>query len=397
MTAELLPRTTEPTDLDDRIDRVLPVIREQARQIDEQAAFPERGLTALREAGLLGLLVPTAYGGLGGTLHDLATAAGRIAGDCLSTAMIWAMHCQQVATLVAYASPGLRDRLLPRIGRGRVYVASVTSERGKGGHLLTAQAPLHRADGRLRVQRDAPIVTGGRYADGFLITMRDSPDSQDGDVSLVYADRDDLAITTSGSWNPMGMRGTHSVAMTLAGTVPEDNLVGRPGDFRSAAVATFAPVGHLAWAACWLGAARGALRAVLHLMRGPGRRQFDLGSDLLRTRIARIRLDLDTMAALLGRCLRDVESAGTGADLEAPPVQLRLNALKVHTAERACHVVDALIELTGLRHGYLRDSPLALERVFRDLRSASLNYANDRLLLANGALALLDQGVDLAF
>jgi acyl-CoA dehydrogenase len=136
---------------------------------------------------------------------------------------------------------------------------------------------------------------------------------------------------------------------------------------------------------------------VLHLMRGPGRRQFDLGSDLLRTRIARIRLDLDTMAALLGRCLRDVESAGTGADLEAPPVQLRLNALKVHTAERACHVVDALIELTGLRHGYLRDSPLALERVFRDLRSASLNYANDRLLLANGALALLDQGVDLAF
>jgi acyl-CoA dehydrogenase len=380
--------------LAERLAGVLPVVREQAADIDEQASFPERSLTALRSSGLLGLLVPTEYGGLGGDVGDLVEVAMAVAGECLSTALIWSMHCQQVAALVRYGSPRLRADLLPRIARGEVYVASVTSEKGKGGHLLSAQSPLRRRNGMLEVERHAPIVTGGQYADGFLITMRDAPDAQPTAVSLVYADRADLDLRASGSWNPMGMRGTQSGALQITGRVDRDHLVGEPGLFRTVAVHTFAPVGHLGWAACWLGTARGALRDVLGLLRSPaGRAQFDLGSELLRTRIARVRLDLDTVAALLAQCVRDLRDA---PDLEAVPVQLRLNALKVFAAERSLAVVDLLMELTGLRHGYLRDSQLALERRFRDLRSASLNYANDRLLLANGTLALLDRGVHLA-
>ncbi|MFD1052616.1 acyl-CoA dehydrogenase family protein, partial [Kibdelosporangium lantanae] len=137
------------------------------------------------------------------------------------------------------------------------------------------------------------------------------------------------------------------------------------------------------------------LAGVLRLIRGPaGRGQFSHDSELLKTRIARARMDLDTMAALIGQCLRDLE---TCADVEAIPVQLRLNALKVYTSERSFHVLDTLVELVGLRHGYMRGAPLGLERVFRDLRSASLNFANDRLILTNGALALLDQEVHLAY
>ncbi len=390
----VLSLATPRADLAERLAAVLPVVRDQARVIDEQAIFPARNLSALRESGLLGLLVPASSGGLGGDLRDMVAVAASLASECLSTAMIWAMHCQQVAAVVAHGSPELRQRLLPRIARGEVYLASVTSEKGKGGHLLTARAPLQRTDETLQIEREAPIVTGGEDADGFLITMRDSLSAPDHAVSLVYADRADLSVTTSGSWNPMGMRGTHSVAMHIAGQVSADSLVGEPGGFRTVAVSTFAPVGHLGWAACWLGAARAGMRDVLELLRSPvGRGQFDLRSDLLRTRLARIRLDLDTMAALLAQCLRDIETA---PDLEEPPVQLRINGLKILAAERSYATVDALIEMTGLRHGYLRAAPLGLERTLRDLRSASLNYANDRLLLANGALALIDRGVSLA-
>ena len=48
-------------------------------------------------------------------------------------------------------------------------------------------------------------------------------------VTLVYADRDDLEIEMSGSWNPMGMRGTHSVAVKLAGRLPDAQLVDGEG------------------------------------------------------------------------------------------------------------------------------------------------------------------------
>jgi acyl-CoA dehydrogenase len=378
----------------ERLPAVARVLREEADALDRGAVFPERGLAALRESGLLGLLVPAGYGGAGGGLAELTEVAVTLAGECLSTALIWAMHCQQVAAITGHAAPELAERLLPAIARGEVYIASVTSEKGKGGHLLTARAPLYRVDGVLRIRRDAPIVTGGQHADGFLITMRDGPTAQPGEVSLVYADRAALSITARGSWDPLGMRGTHSVGLQLEGRVGAGNLVGRPGEFREVAVTTFAPVGHIAWAACWLGAARGALARVLSMLRAPaGRRQFDVRSELLRCRLARARLDLDTVAALLRQCVSDVECA---PGLEATPVQLRLNGLKVLAAERCFAVADLLVEITGLRYGYLRDAPLGLERTFRDLRSASLNYANDRLLLANGALALLDRGVSLA-
>jgi len=380
----------------ERVDAVLPVLREHARRVDADAVFPVEPLEALRRSGLLGLLVPTGFGGLGGGLDDLVRVAADLSGECLSTGMIWAMHSQQVAALAGHGGPELKERLLPRLAEGEVYVASVTSEKVKGGHLLTANAPLRRGDGRIRVERDAPIVTGGTHADGFLMTMRDEESADAGEVSLVYADREQLTVTPADgySWDPMGMRGTHSGPVRLSGEVDETALVGGRGGFRAVALRTFVPVGHIAWAACWIGAARAALRAVVELVRSPaGRKQFDVDSDLLRSRLARVRLDLDTMAALLAQVVRDT---GLAPDPEAPDVQLRLNGLKVHAAERSFAVVDALVEVVGLRHGYLRDGALPLERLFRDLRSTSLNYANDRLLAANGALVLVDRSVGLA-
>jgi hypothetical protein len=54
-------------------------------------------------------------------------------------------------------------------------------------------------------------------------------------------------------------------------------------------------------------------------------------------------------------------------------------------------VVDGLMEVAGLATGYRRTPESPLERIFRDLRSASLMYSNDRLLLASGRLGLLDR------
>ncbi|MEU5306063.1 acyl-CoA dehydrogenase family protein [Streptomyces noursei] len=132
---------TERTDLLAAVDAVLPILVDEARSVDAEAGFPEAGLAALRGSGLLGLLVPRNHGGLGGDVGDLVAVAQRLASGCLSTAMIWAMHCQQSDALVRYAAPDLQDVLLPRIARGELYLASVTTEPGKGGHLLTGQSP----------------------------------------------------------------------------------------------------------------------------------------------------------------------------------------------------------------------------------------------------------------
>lgn len=358
------------------LEKVLTVTAEHAGRADVEAAFPVEALEALRDSGLLALPVT-------GSVRDVVDVTLRLGREDMSVAMIYAMHCQQAFALVRHA-PALVDR----IRSGRVYLASVTTEKGKGGHLLSSESTVDWVDGSLSIDRDAPIVTGGVQADAFLITVLAPDATTPTQVSLVYADRSQLSsIEVRGGWDPLGMRATHSVPMRLAGVVPAAQVVGEPGGFRDVVAATFGPLAHIGWAAAWLGAASGAFSRVLGLVRGSGR-QFDPSSELLLARVARIRGRLDVVHALLQHTL--------GADFSVGAGQLLVNTLKVQAAEQCYAAVDEMIELVGLRHGYMRGSDLALERVFRDLRSASLNYGNDRLLLANGSLALLDRQVRLA-
>lgn len=372
---------------------VLETTAQYAERADNEAMFPTEALDALRASGLLGLCVPVEYGGRGGSLADMVDVTLQLSRVDMSVGMIFAMHCQQVVTLVRHARPQLRESLMPALGRGELYLASVTTERGKGGHLLTSESPVVASGAQLRIDRDAPIVTGGTHADGFLITTLAPDATAPTQVSLVYASRSQLDLTVAGGWQPMGMRATYSVPLRLVGSVPADHVIGETGGFRAIVAALFGPVAHLGWSAAWLGTAAGALSRVLRLMRTPeGRRQFDMTSELLLTRLAKIRARLDTVHALLRHTLSTMDSVD---DLSAAPVQLLINTLKTQAAEQCYAAVDSLVELVGLRHGYMRTSPLYLERALRDLRSASLNYANDRLYLVNGSLVTLDQEVRL--
>ncbi|MCF3103094.1 acyl-CoA/acyl-ACP dehydrogenase [Streptomyces roseoverticillatus] len=380
--------------LTQRTDQVAAVAAEHLARTDRDASFPVEALAEMRRTGLLGLLVPTAHGGLGGTTEDVVTASIALGRTDMSVAMIFAMHCQQVAALVRYGNQQLRDELLPEIAAGRVYLASVTTEAGKGGHLLSSESALTARDGELLIDRFAPIVTGGEHADGFLVTMQSPPPASPHQVSLVYAHRDQLTIERSGDWQPLGMRASHSVALRLTGTVPAHHVVGEHGDFRTIVTTVFAPMAHLGWSACWLGTAAGALSRVIKLLRGPqSRGRVNLDSELLLTRLSRARQRIETVHALLAHTQQVVATAD---DLSVPRVQLLLNSLKITAAEECHQAVDGLIDAVGMRHGYLKDSPTRLEHSLRDLRSAALNYSNDRLHLVDGKLALLDAEVRLA-
>jgi acyl-CoA dehydrogenase len=380
-----------------RAEAMLPLLRAQAADLDNKAAFPVAALGELRRNGLLGLLVPVEFGGLGADLTALVDVAQTLATGCLSTAMIWAMHCQQVDALVRHAGPELAASVLPRVSRGEIYLASITTEPGKGGHLLSAGAALD-GDDILRVERDAPIVTGGEYADAFLITMRAATDAPEQQVSLVYAERDQLTLDARQGWNPLGMRGTHSVGLQLSGKVPAHQIVGRSGQFRDIAVDSMIVAGHLGWAACWLGTAKSALQDFIALMRSPSHpKPLDPRSDLKAARLARIRIDLELASAYLHRVTAEVsEARRTARSVDTTVTQIHLNTLKVIASELTFRSVDNLVQLAGLGTGYLRDAAIPLERHFRDLRSAALNYANDRLLTTTGSLTLLDRAVRLA-
>jgi acyl-CoA dehydrogenase len=376
-----------------RIAAVAAVAEEHAERTDQSATFPQPALAAMRSSGLLGLLVPVDHGGLGGGLSELVDASIELGRVDLSVAMVFAMHCQQVAAIDRFGSAGLRAWLLPRVARGELYLGSVTTENGTGGHLLSSESPLRGRDDALELDRFAPVVTGGAHADGFLVTMRKPDAAGAHEVSLVYADRGQVEVSVAGGWDPLGMRASHSVPLKLRGVVPGDQVVGRHGAFREVVTQVFAPMAHLGWSACWLGTAAGALSRVLTFLRSKqGRAGYDLSSELLLAGLSQVRCRLDATHALVRHTTAVVRTAD---DLSIPRIQLLLNSLKITASEQSYAAVDQLVDLVGMRHGYLKGSPTWLERALRDLRSAPLNYSNDRLHLADGKLALLDPEVRL--
>lgn len=162
----------EPNSVDARaaLAEVAIVAQEHADQADERAEFPAAALDAMRRSRLLGLCVPAPYGGGGGGPADLAEATTTLGRVDLSVAMIFAMHCQQAMTIASYGSKKLRAEVLPGVAAGELYLASVTTEAGTGGNILASESEVAAGNGILRIDRQAPIVTGGNHADGFLIT-----------------------------------------------------------------------------------------------------------------------------------------------------------------------------------------------------------------------------------
>jgi acyl-CoA dehydrogenase len=367
------------------------VLAKWAPDVDAQKRFPHESMVALHEANLVGFFVPEQYGGLNGNLRTFRQIAAVLGESCLSTALVWAMHCQQVAILANHAREQHSD-VLKAVARNGCLVASVTTEYGKGGDLLTAQAPILVEGEQLRIRRSAPIVSCGGETDFYLITMRSGENRPANDVCLVLVTPEDGQVLVTGEWNAMGMRGTHSVPMEFDVLINPNRIIGQP--FRQIALQTMVPIGHLGWSAAWFGAARGAFRRYvqqLGSMGATGRQKFR--SDLFTTRIANIRLSLDLIEAFLHQITEQLErlfELDEAKQYENVTHNIALNNLKIASSQLAFSVANELVELGGLNQGYVEQTDIGLERVFRDLRSAALMYHNDRLFKANGKLILVE-------
>ncbi len=386
--------TTTKEDIKAIADELVPRLKASAFITDQEKRFPEENLALLKASGLMGLLIPCAFGGMGGDAEDMMYVARKFGAACLTTSVIWAMHCQQIAVLVNHTCEEYREDILRKIATESYYVGSVTTEEKKGGHLLTAFSALQTKESAIVLERIAPIITGGPYCDAYLITMKSAGDAPDSDVKLVYAERHEGDFTQLSEWSAMGMRGTSSVRMKISISSDKLRLINPRQDFREIAVESMIPVGHIAWASGWLGAATATYNQMIGIFRNPDKRKaFDLGSDLLLEKLGRIRMDIDVVTVFTESVVTSyvelVSSAEKRGELYLNPFQLKINSLKVMSSEVLFNVVHKIVDVLGLRYGYMTDAELPVERTFRDLRAGSLMYHNDRLLIVNGKLSLL--------
>ena len=132
------------------------VVAPAAEEIDRDGAFPRAAITALGEAGLLGLASAPDVGGGGEGFAGGAAVIERLAGACGSTAMVVLMHYAATAVIEAHGPTDVRQA----IAAGRCLTTLAFSEVGLPQPLLGAGSSTATADRRRRPSASTPARAG---------------------------------------------------------------------------------------------------------------------------------------------------------------------------------------------------------------------------------------------
>ncbi len=183
-----------------------------ADAVDREARFPSETIEALRDEQALSAFVPTRLGGAGVGFETIAAACFELGRRCGASAMVFAMHQIQVVTIVRHLEGAdWFEEYLAALAAEQRLIASVTSEVGTGGDMgrsIAAVTPATAAAASF--EKQAPTVSYGSYADDLFVTLRRTPEAEPGDQVLALARKEQIALEQTGTWDPLGMRGTCS-------------------------------------------------------------------------------------------------------------------------------------------------------------------------------------------
>jgi alkylation response protein AidB-like acyl-CoA dehydrogenase len=347
-----------------------PQLAAHAAAHDEDGSFPSDDFALLREAGLLGLMVPTRLGGAGAGFGDYAEVAMELGAGNGATALVFNMHAS-ITGAMALASEQLtralgvpdsffamRDRVLSAAAGGSLFCVAM-SERGAGSRLSQMTTSYERVPDGWRIKGSKAFCSGAGHADGYLVAAA----SDDRRISQFLVPAGTSGITVEPTWDSLGMRATASHDLHLDVVVDEDALVGGMeglGVFLAQAMPQWLVA---SYAAVYVGVAQAALDAAVDYAQERGLSRLPL----VRARFGRA--DAAVAAA------REVVRAAARAVDEAPgePETNRwVWRAKLLAGDTAVEVSSSLLEACGT--GATRRGG-ALERLYRDARCGALQPA----------------------
>jgi acyl-CoA dehydrogenase len=365
-----------------------------AGSVDREARFPRETIEALRAERALSAFIPAELGGGGVSLETIATACFELGRRCGASAMVFAMHQIQAITIVRHLDDApWFEGYLRQVASGQRLIASVTSELGTGGDMGRSVAAVTPGpDGACTFEKQAPTVSYGQYADDLLVTLRRDPGADAGDQVAVLVRKEQTTLEPTGSWDPLGMRGTCSPGFLVAAELLPEQIL--PTPFSRVAAESMVPVSHILWSHLWLGIATDAFDRARAFVRAAAK-QKPGQMPPSAVALSHLMSDLSLLRAEVASGLDDFVEASAEpgrARLSTMASALRFNNLKIATSEQAPRVCQNALGVCGIM-GFKNDTPFSVGRHLRDTMSACLMVANERIHQTNASLLLIAKDV----
>ncbi len=334
-----------------------------ARENDALERFPYGILEKMAPLGFLGGPVPKEYGGAGLDFISDAIVFEEIGKACSSVRTIVSVQVSLVElSILRWGTDGQRKRLLPLLCGGKLLGFFAITEPEAGSDAAGIKTTAERRNGGWVLNgQKAWISTGGVAGIGIVFAKTD-PSAGPKGISAFLVEKGAPGFTSVDIKGKLGLKSANTARLFFKDClVPEENILGRPGEGLKIALSALDD-GRYGVAAGCVGIIDGCVEASVKYAKE--RRQFGrpiASFQLVQDMIARMAVDRDAARLLVYRAgyLKDRNLRNT----------LETSVAKYFASEAAVRAATDAIQVHG-GNGYSNEYPV--ERYLRDAKVATI-------------------------
>ncbi len=345
-------------------------IKPKMMEWDESQKFPVELFRQMGELGLMGVLVPTEYGGSGLGYFEYVTVVSEIAKVCGSIGLSVAAHNSLCTGHILYfGNEEQKRKYLPKLASGQWIGAWGLTEANTGSDSGNMGCTAVRDGDGWILNGTKNWITHGITGDvAVVLTRTGEPRSKD-NITAFVVERGTPGFMAGKKENKLGMRASETAEMVFDNCrIPDAQRLGEVGKGFQQAMKIL-DGGRISIAALSLGIAKGAYEASLKYSQE--RHQFDQpisNFQAIAFKLADMATQIEASELLIYQAA-DLKNRGEKMTKESAMA-------KYYASEAAVRISTDAVQIFG-GYGYTKDFPV--EKYYRDSKLCTIGEGTSEI------------------
>ncbi len=341
------------------LDNLKRVVKEKiapvAAETDRTGNFNQEVVSLFWDLGLLQIMLPEEYDGWPqNPAFTLCLAIEEIARACASSALLLIIQAVGSYPLIYAGNKAQKKKYLPMLSEQKNLIGYLVTEPGAGSDVQAISTTARRSGKNYVLNGRKAFATNGSVAGLYTVLAKTGQK----EFSFFILERGMQGISIGRIEDKCGFRGSNTAEVILEDVkVPEENLVGKPGQGFAIAMGDF-DMSRPAVAALALGLAEGALDYTVEY----ARQRNTFGKPLIEHQA--IQFILAEASTLVEASRGLMEKAAFAFDSGNNNTKMASMA-KYFCSDAAMKITTDMVQVLG-GYGYIKDYPI--ERMFRDAK-----------------------------
>jgi butyryl-CoA dehydrogenase len=357
----------------------------KARELDRTGRWPAESFRAMGELGLMGVMVPTEYGGAGADTISYALAMEEVARACAATSVIMSVNNSLVCdNLLKYGTEAQKRDILVPIASGQQIGCFGLTEPASGSDAAHMETVAEKDGDHWVLNGSKNWISGGPHAEYMVVYVASDRSKGAKGVTAFVVPRDTPGYLPQAPDKKLGIHAAQSCTVFFENCrIPRSLQLGEEGQGFKMAMATL-DGGRIGIASQAVGIAQAAFEKAVAYSKE--RKAFGTPiceKQAIQFKLADMAMQIDAARLLVLRAawLKDRQKKEPGLRFSKQAAMAKLYA-----SEAATRVAHQALQVYG---GYGYSQEYDMERYYRDARITEIYEGTSeiqRIVIATWAL-----------